>query len=120
MGWAGPRPIILKIDGPVHQRRPKVRPENIHPLYNSDTLSITPPEYNTPCDKFCRGPIFITGGVYTVAYGSHEAFPCCKEPAIPLARLLSCNGSHLGPHPNNQLGVFRGPLGGIERFEIVK
>ena len=51
---------------------------------------------------------------------SHEAFCCFEDPAIPLARLLSRDGPHLGPHPIKQLGVFRGPLGGIKRFEVVK
>ena len=49
---------------------------------------------------------------------SHEAFCCFKDPAIPLARLLSCNCPHLGINPKKQLGVLRGPLGGIERFEV--
>ena len=40
----------------------------------------------------------------------HEAFCCFEDSAIPLARLLSCNGPHPGLHPKKQLGVFRGPL----------
>ena len=51
---------------------------------------------------------------------SHKSFCCFEDPAIPLARLLRCNGPHLGLHPKHQLGVFRGPLGGIKRFEVVK
>ena len=30
---------------------------------------------------------------------SHEAFYCFKDPAIPLARRLTCNGPHLDLHP---------------------
>ena len=50
----------------------------------------------------------------------HDVFCCFEDSAIPLARLLSCNGPHLGLHPKHQLGVFRGPLGGIKRLEVVK
>ena len=49
---------------------------------------------------------------------SHEAFCCFEDPAIPLARLLSCNCPHLSVHSKKQLGAFRGPLVGIERFEV--
>ena len=36
------------------------------------------------------------------------------------ARVLSCNGAHLGLHPKDQLGVFRGPLVASNAFGVVK
>ena len=50
----------------------------------------------------------------------NEAVCCFEDPVIPLTRLLSCNGPHLSLHSYNKLGVFRAPLGGIERFEVIK
>ena len=52
----------------------------------------------------------------------HGAFCSFEDPVktLSLGHFLSFNYPHLALHPKNLSGVLRGPLGSIERFEIVK
>ena len=55
-------------------------PKQSPTFYDRGTLYITPPEYNTPGDKFFGAPKVIAGGVvYTVIYGSRQYVRVCVE-----------------------------------------